>query len=473
MKPKRKGTLFVLSISENSVKIAKCLIHNAKREFLNLEAEPLPSHIDDKNLAEKLKLLLVKLKFNHNTLILCLPRYQATCRYLKVPTSSAAEIERMVSLQAARYLPYPANELITGFQTIAIDKENYTHINLVIVHRNIIERYLAIFKELNIQNFSIVLSSYGLTNLYEFIKPQDLASVMVIDIDSSEAESAIINNQRLAFSRYFKINRDQPGWENEFVDEVDKTHDAYLKEIAPEAPAKIIILGEETKLQALSTSLSRKLNVPAEVLSFVKKIGLADDLANKVLNSGSSFSLLLGLGLKDMPASCLLLTEEAKARFKSIAKYKERLGIILSVAGIIILWAVIIAKNLDNKARYLGQLKSELSRISQQAEPLEQTEKRINLWDNSLQKRVSGLDVLFELHQILPPDIALLNLSYEENNQVVLHGQAPDLNSVFVLVAKLQDSSVFRKFGVKTRYATSKKTQAGEIVDFEIVCSKK
>lgn len=473
MKFKNKKIIFIVSITENALKIAKCLAHNSKREFLNLEIQALPAAIDEKDLSQTLKPNLEKLGFNNNPLVLCLARHQATCRHLKLPTSSIPEIEKIASLQAARYLPYPANELITGFQIISTDAQNFTHINLVIVHRNVIERYLAIFKELNIKNFNIVLSSYGLSNLYCYLNPQDSGSLMVIDIDSREAESVIISNKKIVFSRYFKINRGQTGWEDLFIDEVNNTRDAYFKEASQEAPERIVILGEKDKQQALSELLNKRLKVKAGALPFAKAIGLTDELKDKVLNSENSFSLLIGLGLGSSLESLNLLPDEEKAKLDRIARLKELTRIALSIAVITLLWVVIINKNLDNKTMYLARLKQELSKVSHEAAPLEEAKKRIMLVENSSQKRISGLDVLYELHRLLPQEASLLNLGYEEDNQVILHGEAAQLNTVFALVSKLQDSSVFKKFNIKVRYATAKRGQTGEMVDFEIICAKK
>ena len=81
--------------------------------------------------------------------------------------------------------------------------------------------------------------------------------------------------------------------------------------------------------------------------------------------------------------------------------------------------------------------------------------------------------MLYALHQIMPAEVSLLSLDYDEDSQVTLRGQAPELNSVFALVGKLEESEVFKNFNVKVRYATKKKIQESEIIDFEIACSKK
>ncbi|MDD4955607.1 MAG: PilN domain-containing protein, partial [Candidatus Omnitrophica bacterium] len=87
--------------------------------------------------------------------------------------------------------------------------------------------------------------------------------------------------------------------------------------------------------------------------------------------------------------------------------------------------------------------------------------------------RLQVLDALYELYRVAPKDIYLSSFVYENDKQIALRGQTPELNYVLELVSALEKSKVFGNFTSKLRYATKKKTQTGEIIDFEIVCLKK
>ena len=475
MKDKKKKAIFICQITEGILKVIKCLSSNySKREFVGLEIEPIPSDIDDKRLAGRLNYIFKKLEYNRDPVIVSLPRNHATCRYLKVPSQIPREIERIANLQASRYLPYPAEELITGYQIIHTDREGNSDVNLVIAHKDIIERYLGIFKELKTPNPTIVLSSYGICNLYHYINPAERASVMVIDIDSQQIELAIISQNKLLFSRSFKIAGSQPNWENLFIDEINKTRDAYLKEVSKEPPSKIIILGaNKISQEVFAEVLNKQMDLPAQVLSYNEKINLSDNLLNSLLNSDNSFVSLIGLGLRDIEESINLLPQDIKEKARGFSRRKEYLRVFLLISGIILIWAGVIAKNLDNKTKYLKQLKIELDKVAKEAAPLEEIEKRFKAMESQTLKKPSSLDILYELHQVMPEQISLINFSYEEGEQVILSGQTPQLNSVFAFVLQLEKSAIFKNFSIKVRYATKKKTQVGEIVDFEIVCSKK
>lgn len=470
---KAKKAIFILQLTEHILKVTKCLLgYPAKREFVGLESELIPLNCDDKKITEIIEQVFRRLGYNNHPVIITLARNQAILRYLKIPSQSPREIEGIIPLQASQYLPYPANELITGYQSISVDKEGYSYINLVIVRRDVVERYLKVFGKLNIKNVIIALSSYGLCNLYTSIKSKDI-KVMIIDIDSQQVEIVIASQKKLLFSRYFKINRNQANWQGLFIDEINKTQDAYLKETSREAPSKIILVGVGKFLPEYAEILKDQSALPVEILSYEQNKCFSKNVLEGLLNSEHSFTSLFGLGLEDIPKSLNLLPEEIKRGIEKISKYKEYLRLSLFITGIIFILSLGIIKDLDNKAQYLKRLKVELDKIINEAKPLEEIEKRFQLLENRYQKKPTSLDVLYEFHQILPAQVSLVNLSYEEDNQVVLRGQTAQLNAVFDFVSQLEKSNVFKNFNIKVRYATSKKTQAGEMVDFEIVCLKK
>jgi len=474
MRTKKKQAIFICQITENSLTVMKCLVgNNAHRQFSALASEAVPPGINDKNLTEKLGQLFRKLEYNNNPLIVSLPRSKVATRYLKVPTQIPSEIENIVSLQAPRYLPYPSNELVTGYQIISKGKEGYADVNLVIAHKGAVDYYIKIFRNLNIKNPKIILSSYGLCNLYAYTNPPGAPAAMLIDVDCRQAELVVTLYEKLVFSRYFNFNRDEVNWKDLFIEEINKTRDAYVRELSREAPQKIILMGQEKVLQELYPTLSQQVHLTVEVLPYEKKVNLSQELLNSIINSDTSFVSLIGLGLKDIEESLDLTPGDIKKEFSTVSRKKERLRLVFSVCFIVLLLGLGIAKDLDNKARYLEKLKTEMSSIAQEAKLLETIEKRFQLLEGRANKKTQSLDILYGLYQVIPEAVFLSNFSYEEDKQVILHGQTSQLNDVSVFVSALQDSPVFKEFNVKIKYATRKITQSGEMLDFEVVCLKK
>lgn len=475
MKIKSEETIFVCQVAEGLLKAAKCVgSQYSKREFSGLEVEKIPFDMDDSGVAEKIKQLFKKIGYNNNPIVISIPRHQATCRYLKIPSINSQEIERIISLQAARYLPYPAVELVTGYQLIQTDKEGYSHINLLIAHKHVIERCIRLFKEFKAEKQVIVLSSYGLCNLYNYIHPQfEPNPVIIVDIDSQLVELVIIYGKKVLFSRSFGLSRAQANWGNIFMDEIKKTCNAYLKEVISEPVGKIIILNTGQALKGFEEVIAAKAFLPVEILSCTDKLKFTNKLPDDIINSENSFFSVLGLGLEVVEDSLNLLPMELKSRIRNNSSKKEQSKITLLILGIVLIFILGIVKSFDNKTRYLALLKEELTRVVKEAKPVEDMDKTLRFMDVNGRQTLSALRILYELHRIIPGQVYLTNFSYEGNNQVILHGQAPELEEVFVFVSELQKSSEFKGFDIRVKYASQKKAQSNEVIDFEIICVKR
>ena len=471
---RKKIPFFICQITENAIKIVKILSAYASDKPVNAasEYEVLTGPLNDAQVAEKLARLLKKMGYAHEPVIVSLPRSAVTSRYLKVPAQATEEIEKIVSLQASRLIPYSADELNTGFEIIQTDREGFSEVNAIIVLKGVIVRYLKMFEALKPADFSVGLSSSGLSNLYGMIAPADNSTVMLIDIDMYTVELAIIQAKKALFSRSIKLSR-AAAWEDMLVEEITKTTDAYLKEVSGKgAPEKIVIITAQARYQSLIDAIAKKIKVSAEQIPYLQNIGLPENAVAAVVSSNLSFASLFGLSLEEIPSYANLLPAHLKEAAQTKIKGRQRLRIALSLVGIIGIAGLATEINLKHKEAYLAYLKRELDKISKEAKTLESIEEKFQLLADYSKKRISSLDILYELHRTIPAEVSLLTFSYDDGNELTIRGRAPDLNLVFGFVSSLQNSPLLIKFTTKVRYATQKKTQAGEVVDFEISCLK-
>jgi Tfp pilus assembly protein PilN len=112
-----------------------------------------------------------------------------------------------------------------------------------------------------------------------------------------------------------------------------------------------------------------------------------------------------------------------------------------------------------------------LNRILPEARQIDEMKKKSEVLRAQAFEAIKVIDILSELHQLIPENLILFILIYEEGNQVILRGQSQDLSSVFKSISTLEKSKFFKS--AKVRYATRRKTQTGEVIDFEIVCPLK
>ncbi|MFA6349341.1 MAG: pilus assembly protein PilM [Candidatus Omnitrophota bacterium] len=474
LNPKKTAGIFVCQLSEDGLKVVKCCFGSlGRREFSGVEFVPLSAVIDDKILSDIVKKVFKRLGYDNEQIIICLNRNKSTCRYIKIPSIQQTEIERIVSLQAPRYIPYQQNELITGYQVISSSRDGYSYINLSIVHKDIIERFTRIVQGFKSPGITVALSSYGLVNMFSFLYPHDQSTVILVDLDERQAELAIVGSRKSLFSRSFRINKDDPAWQKHFLDEIKRTREAYLKEVSQAAPQKILIFGQSELARGLAQYLSKELNLPSEIAAYAEKLKFSPEAASKLSASPCSFVACVGLALEDLPESLNMLPPDLKVISRHRIQKKEVLRIgVLSVV-IVLFFILGLSKNLSNKALYLKKLKTELNKINTESRPLEEIDKRFKILESRSSKKPSTMDIISSLFRAIPVNIQLVSINFEENGQIILRGQAQDLNSAFNLVPELEKSPVFAKFSVKVRYATKKITERGEIIDFEVICRKR
>jgi Tfp pilus assembly protein PilN len=116
----------------------------------------------------------------------------------------------------------------------------------------------------------------------------------------------------------------------------------------------------------------------------------------------------------------------------------------------------------------LEKLDRQYKTVNTEAEKLEGDFTKISAIKNYLLKRGYPLEILTELYTVIPPEIELLDIRYEDQTKFTLRGTAESMASVFAFVDGMEKSKFFRD--VKTRYTTKRKKGLKDVTDFEIVC---
>ncbi|HTY44650.1 MAG TPA: hypothetical protein VMD52_01495 [Patescibacteria group bacterium] len=465
---------FICQITEDSLNLARYSGTETAGRITNLLTRPLAPSVSDADSCAQLRQALRDIGYRKGSFLLCIPRSQATCRYLKVPASVPSEIEKIISLQASTYLPYPAHELIIGYQVISVDKEGYSYLNVVIVHKSVIERYLQTARAAGARKIAVVLSSYGLVSLYNRFGRYDNGSVLLIACDSHQAELAVAGHKKLLFSRHIRLDGHPHDWQQELVTQVRKTREAYAEEVHGAVLHKIAILGKGSPQESFSETLGRESVLPVENIMYAGQLGLGDSDAQTIVGSSGSLTGFLGLGLSRLPGSLNLLTAEMKQQASRFRFIGQALEMLLAAAAIVAMLALAHANMLRYKTGHLNRLRSQIGALEPQAKPLDELERRLRALDNRAHQKPAVLDILYALHTVLPPDISLSSFGYQEGARVILRGQAKALDGVVGLVAELGRAQEFKAFEIKVKYATIPKGgQSAEAVDFELVCSRK
>ena len=110
-----------------------------------------------------------------------------------------------------------------------------------------------------------------------------------------------------------------------------------------------------------------------------------------------------------------------------------------------------------------------LSSIGTEAKQLAETIEVLDLLDRAQQKQKISLELIYQIHTLIPNTIYLTALDYEaDNTSVSIRGVAKSISQVSDLVLRMQKSELLKN--AEVRYAKNKKNKDEDQVDFEITC---
>jgi len=467
----RKNGVFVLQVEDELLKILKASSSGTSVKVSALEAIKISGGLENPDIAIQAKILLSKLGYRNQPVIFCLPRKSATCHYLKIPSKKTGEIDSMITYRASRLLPYEISELVTGYELIRSDNQGYSHINLSIIHRKVVVKLTGLVSQLGGKNIFLALSSYGISNLFFYDNPKSKELAMLIDADLSRIEVSIVRQEKLIFSRSFRTPDFSKESENLVLDEIMKTSESYKKETAIELPENCYIFAEKS-LAARLTGVLKQLDIKTTRGHQSKRIISQTGELDSLLNSKSSYFSLLGLPLVRLPQSLNLLPLNLKKQMQKTDRLKELFTTGLLLVMILGVWFLAGFKNYKNKLQYLANIESQLQEISKEAAPLERMGRRLRILKKQSQNKTPVIDLLHASYKKIPEGVYLRNFSYESQEELILKGEASELNKVFEYVNRLADSQVLQDYETEVKQATKKRGQ-DSLVSFEIVCQKR
>src|SRR3989338_2614312 len=85
-------------------------------------------------------------KIRKKSAIGVIPAPLSISKNIDMPSSDAEEIKKIVNLHAGRYTPYSREEIIIDYLSMVVEGQHYTNVLLMIIHRDVAERFLRVFE---------------------------------------------------------------------------------------------------------------------------------------------------------------------------------------------------------------------------------------------------------------------------------------------------------------------------------------
>ncbi|MDD5643951.1 MAG: pilus assembly protein PilM [bacterium] len=472
---KRNKKISVIEIGKDWLKIIQAQLFSKEKKISKVVVEKI-SGLSDDLISERLKNIAKAEDINPRYLCLCVPHTQTTVKSIELPSTHESEIRNMLDLQIGKQTPFSREEVIFDHEVLNISEEGYSKVLLVIIHKDIVERFLGIIHGAGLKTDNIGLSSEGLLKWAEITCQGKIGgdSFVLADIDYDNCDFEVVHEKHIIFSRNisfgmadFSDSKDE--WRKRFAEQINHCLYAFQNEFPEKEVPKLVITGADRVNEIISIEdLKKDLNMAVDLIPQFKNVPENREFRDDELSKEVSYPELIGMALTypehdiNLIPQELLLEREVKERGKNLFL----LGTYIFL--LILLGSTLFLGRIYNRERYLNQLQSKFGDIKQKVEKLENMTAKIEIIETRLKERDYSLNLMHEIHGLISPDIHLTSLVYDGKTQLILRGTSKNTSEVFKFVSSLEESGLF--INVKARYATKRSEEDKELTDFEIVC---
>ena len=458
----------VIDISDNLLKVLAISLVKKTKAAGVLDCIKLQSE-EEKAIAKEVRTLLSKHKILNSYFIINFPRHLVTVKNVRLPTTNDSEIKNMAELQAIKYLPYSREEMVVSHKVINITPEGYSDALLVLAQKKSVDKYINVFKLAGINIEKIGLSSEGILNWYIELAKGYSGSVAIIDIDMYHTHIQVIRDGALFFSRSVLFDAcSAESNKNGLLREIKLSFDTYLKE-RNEGVSAMLVSGGEAYAKGIGDFLAANIAIPCEIIPQADSLK-TEKVSEQILDKIRNYSYVALFGLASHPASLAinLIPQDIITRKNEETAKKELIKSVILLLCVSVAIFAILEKKMLEKRVYLGKLEEKLKTIEPEVTRLSRLKESNEIINDQLVFQGSAIDVIREIYKILPKDVSLTLMEFDDKDRIFLRGTARELSSVFNFLPVLEKSPYFEN--AKISYATKRTFRQVEFADFEIVC---
>jgi len=394
----------------------------------------------------------------------------AITKALEIPSFDEKEIKAIADLQASRHTPYSREEIITGHVNLETVKERYTKSLLVITPQVNVEKHLQYLQMAGLEIESVHMAFEALTaGLVKLgtVQPEDVSALIFLGLHHTDF--IVLHLNKPFFVRSVAIGARQLAdgtRRGEWLEEIKKSHDAYLSEESIRPVRRVLIAGPQSAgLAGLAAEIGETLGASSDVISAADTVPLSAGARQQITNLSDAvvddlcFAAWAGEGL-DMD---MIPSDFATSRaFRKRARQIMTTGV-LSMVIFVLLCGVMLSKVYFKKG-HLAALDRSFAIKNDEAEKLVVLSEQNRLVREFQHRKPRPLAALTGLEEVLPGDMYLNEFNMDTNGHVSIKGTSEFMSSVFSFVTNFESSSRFQ--GINTDYAKSRKLEGKDVTDF-------
>lgn len=311
--------------------------------LVNLGSQVTPKGVinsEDKNdkrrLADVLKKLFDSSRIKNRNVVMALPEFSVFTRFLEFPGVKKEELKDAVYFEAKQYIPMPLNEVQLSYVPIGFNTEkNAPRVLVVAAPRKIVDIYINIAMLAGVDLIAIETESVAMGR--SMYRSSGKKNLVMLDFGANSTDMSILSDGYLVFSQSIAIGSDSltqaiinkfnfeyqraeefkrnygisegvlegkilnvlsPIVESIMV-EVRRGVEFYKNRTLSVPPTDYLLNGDGALLPGLPEYVSKSLGVNAILANPWNNIVVDDKFRDIVIKSGSSYSVAIGLSLKD------------------------------------------------------------------------------------------------------------------------------------------------------------------------------
>ena len=315
----------------------------ANPSLVNFGSQPTPTGVinspdeeHQKLLAKALKDLYSASSIKNKNVVLAIPESSVFTRFIELPGIKDDELNSAVFYEAKQYIPLDIDEVQLSFMKIGHNKEkDAPRVLAVAAPKKIVDIYINVANKAGLESVAIETESIAMGRAM-FRATGDKQLVM-LDFGAETTDMSVMNNGYLVFSQSISIGSDsltqalinqfnfdyvqaeeykrsyglqQDALEGKVLSALAPVMDSILTEVRRgtefyktktlmTAPNRYLLNGDGALLPGLADYISGRLGVSAEVADPWHNIKIPGKFESIISKSRPSFSVAIGLALKD------------------------------------------------------------------------------------------------------------------------------------------------------------------------------
>lgn len=421
-------------------------------------------------------------KFDAMPVILCLPRQFVTLRVTELPSTSPDEIASMAELQVGKQTPYSKDEIVYDYTACDGSRPGYSRVMMAIVQNSVVRERFHALEEAGVRVGQVSVSTEGFLQWYleSVVESGDEGrAVALVDVDSAATDVMVVDTGSVAFSRSILVGAgeagdDSAGWSQRLAREIKRSIEACAAETAGLNVRKLIVTGAAGRIRDLAEAVGQETGLPVEAadsLRYAKKLPKSFSAADPELR-GVSLTSVIGMAFAAGSLDFNLIPDSVRLRRDLVSKARGLAALGMLTMATMVAFSIYGTSKLYLKASELDRLQSRVKSVAVRVKDVSDKQSVIREVQARKDNQLSSVNVLYEVHRIASPSIALDTFDMDlDKGQVRLAGTGATRSDVSSFQKGLEQSSLV-KGKVSTDGTVARDRESGRftfklIVDLE------